>query len=246
MDTLSQLVAAVRDDLTVGEESSLYHETSIVLSLNRAKRKAEALFPWPELQDAKKTTTQSNFNYYDYPQTWRSNSIWKLTVTNSSGEEERYGEDPDGSPLTFDDFLNWKEDYPDSTDKKWANQERRYFISPTPTFTGNLNTGIGVISVWGIMTTEDLSEDADTTIFSYSMPEGNEAIVLEAVAILKAKGENEKSSEFKSLEAKQILAVAWQRIIKEKAKYEKDQPFFEVPDFFSKNGGVNRDMRGLF
>jgi len=55
---------------------------------------------------------------------------------------------------------------------------------------------------------------------------------LEAVAILKAKGENEKSSGFKSAEAKQILAVAWGKIRQNQAKYEKVQPFFEVDDMF--------------
>ena len=234
MDTLAELRTAVQSDLTVDGESTLFPPTTIDLAINRAYRKCGAMFPWPELQDAKKTNAIANQEYYDYPETWRSNSIWKLTVDN-----ERYGEDPDGSPLSFDDYLNWKEDYPDSTDKKWGNQWRRFFISPIPTVTGSNN-----IHVWGIMTTETLSLDADVTIFSYSMPEGNEAVVLEAVAILKAKGEEEKSGEFRSLEAKQILATAWGKIIAEKAKYEKNQPFFDVPNFFGDTS--TKDLRGRF
>ena len=127
MDTLANIRTAVQDDLTVGEESTLFSPSVIDRAINRAYRKVGGLFPWPELQDAKKTVTQVNQEYYDYPQNWRSNSIWKLSITNSDAEEERYGEDPDGSPLSFDDYLNWKEDYPDSTDKKWANQWRRFF-----------------------------------------------------------------------------------------------------------------------
>ncbi len=236
MDNLGELRTAVQSDLNVGDESTLYSPTTIDLAINRAYRKAGALFPWPELADSKKTTTQANVDYYDYPSNWRSNSIWKLRVN-----LERYGEDPDGSPLSFDDYLNWKEDYPDSTDKKWANQWRRYFISPMPTVADL------VICIWGFMVTETLTEDADVTIFSYSSPEGNEAIVLEAVAILKSKGEQEKSGEFRSLEAKQILAGMWGKIAKENAKFEKNQPMWDVPDFFSGNGINNgTDMTGRF
>ena len=233
MDTLAELRQAVQSDLTVGDESTLYSPTTIDLAINRAYRKAGALFNWPELMDAKKTTTVSGQDYYDYPANWRSNSIWKLRVN-----YERYGEDPDGSPLSFDDYLNWKEDYPDSTDKKWGNQERRYFISPTPT------TNSLLICVWGFMVTSTLTSDASVTIFSHSMPEGNEAIALEAVAILKNKGYDEKAGEFRSLEAKQILSIAWNKIVKEKAKYEKNQPFFDVPNFFSDTS--TKDLRGLF
>lgn len=233
MDTLAEMRVAVQADLTTGAESTLYSPTVIDLAINRAYRKAGALFPWPELMDAKKTTTVASQEYYDYPQAWRSNSVWKLVV-----DDDRYGQDPDGSPLSFDDYLNWKEDYPDSTDKKWANQERRFFVWPVPSATGT------EICIWGTMVTTTLSADGSVTIFSYSMPEGNEAIILEAVAILKSKGDNDKSSQFKSTEAKQLLAIAWGKIVAEKAKYEKIAPFFDVPNFFGDTSTA--DMRGLF
>jgi hypothetical protein len=235
MNTLADLRVGVQDDLTVGDESTLFSPTLIDRAINRAYRKAGSLFPWPELQDAKKTTTASTHEYYDYPDTWRSNSIWKLDI-----DGVRYGENPDGSPLSYDDYLNWKEDYPDSTDKKWANQWRRYFIWPVPT------TSTGVISIWGIMNVETLSGEGDVTIFSYSAPEGNEAIVLEAVAILKSKGEEEKLGEFRSTEAKQLLAGIWKKIIQEKAKYEKNMPFFDVPDYYSDTSTTTIDMTGRF
>ena|SRR3990167_1988058 len=233
MVTFADIRAAIQDDINVGDESTLFSPNLIDRAINRAYRKAAGFFPWSELQDAKQTTTQINQSYYDYPQNWRSNSIWKLKV-----DDERYGEDPDGSPLSFDDYLNWKEDNPDSTEEKWSNQWRRFFITPTPTEAGL------EICIWGLKVPASLSADADTTVFSYSTPEANEAIELEAVAILKAKGENDKSAQFKSAEAKQILAVAWGKIAREQAKYEKNQPFFEVTDMFG--GGSSKDLRGRF
>lgn len=233
MDLFSDLIQAVQDDKTIGNESSLYPLALVKRAINRAYVKCGSLFPWPELMDAKKTTTTASQEYYDYPDTWRSNTIWKLDI-----DGVRYGEDPDGSPLSYDDYLNWKEDYSSSTDKKWANQWRRYFIWPVPT------TSVGVISIWGIMNVTTLTEDGDVTIFSYSAPEGNEAIVLEAVAILKYKGEDDKSGEFRSTEAKQLLAGIWNKVVKEKAKYEKNQPFFEVPDYFGNTTTI--DLTGRF
>ena len=234
METLADIRQAIQDDLTVGDESSLFTPNLIDRVINRARRKVEGLFPWPELQDAKKTSTQASQEYYDYPQNWRSNSIWKVVI-----DDVRYGEDPDGSPLSFDDYLNWKEDYPDSTDKKWSNQWRRFFVWPVPTVQGDNN-----IHVWGIKVTSDLDADGDTTIFTYSMPEANEAIELEALAILQSKGGDDKSSQFKSIEAKGILVNAWNKIKKEQAKYEKNMPFFDVPDLFG--GSNSKDLRGRF
>lgn len=231
MDTLGEIRSTVQSDLTVGNESTLYSIETINLAINRAYTKAGALFPWPELEDSKKTTTQADIDYYDYPSNWKSDSIWKLRVNYI-----RYGEDPDGSPLSFDDYLNWKEDYPTSTTKKWANQQRRFFISPTPTTAGLL------ICIWGQMVTETLVNDSDTTIFSYHARECNEAIALETVAILKNKGELEKAGEFRSMEAKQILASAWARIRQEASKYEKNQPLFDVPDYFGDNNVSNTGM----
>ena len=239
MDTFLELQEAVQSDLNVDSGSTFYTLTQVKLAINRAYRKTGGLFPWPELQDAKKTSTQVNQEYYDYPTNWRSNSIWKLTILDSDGNDDRYGEDPDGSPLSFDDYLVWKEDNPDSTEKKWANQWRRFFIWPVPTTAVTNN-----IHVWGIKVITTLSADDHTTIFTYSTPEANEAIVLEAVAILKAKGEQENSSKFRSDEAKQILANACDKIKKEMTKYEKNQPFFEVTDMFGT--GSSKDLRGRF
>lgn len=234
METFLDLITAVQDDVNAGSESTFYHPTLIKRTINRAYRKVAGLFPWPELQDAKKTSTQANQEYYDYPQNWRSNSVWKVEI-----DGVRYGEPPDGSPLSFDDYLNWQEDNPDSTEKKWANQWRRFFVSPIPTALGNNN-----LHIWGIKTISSLEEDADNTIFSFSTPEANEAIELETVAILLSKGKDDKGAQFKSAEAKQILIGAWSKISKEMAKYEKNMPFFDVPDFFG--NGNSKDLRGRF
>lgn len=222
MNEFSELIEAVQSDLTVGSESTLISLTAVKLALNRAYVKAGGLFRWAETEDAKKTSTQLNIEYYDYPETWRPDSIWKLTVD---------GVDY-GKPLSFGDYQYEKEnDVPSGYEKMWTSQWRRYFIYPTPAAAGDYN-----ISVWGQKVVETLVNNTDVTIFSYSMPECNEAIVLEAVAILKGKGENDKGEQFKSGQAKEILAIAWGKVRQDQAKYQRTQPMFNIPDFFGKGG----------
>lgn len=231
METFLDMIEAVQSDLTVGSESTLFSETAIKQALNRAYAKCGALFRWPELEDAKKTSTQIGQEYYDFPEDWRPDSIWRLEVGG-----DQWGESPDGSPMSYDDYMVWRsdDDNANSTEKKWSVQYKRYFIFPVPTTAGSYN-----ISVWGQKNVTELSGDTDETVFSHSMPECNEAIVLEAVAILKGKGEDDKVGQLRSAEAKAILAMSWSKIKQDQAKFEKDQPFFYVTDMFSgKNSGA--------
>jgi hypothetical protein len=236
LETFQELYEAVQDDLNILDADPLFPLAKVKRAVNRAYAKTSALFRWSGTEHAKKTSTQANQDYYDYPQDFRDNSIFRIEI-----DGDQYGEAPDGSPMRFEDYLTWKSESinDNSTDKKWANQKRRFFITPTPTSAGSNN-----LHVWGQRVPDALSADGDTTIFSYSMPEGNEAIVLEASAILKSQGEEEKAGDFRSVEAKQILIVAWNKIRQEQGKYQKTEPFLEVSDMFGE--GTSKQKTGNF
>lgn len=235
MDTLLQMRQAVWTALNGGSESSLYPQATIDLSINQAYRKTGGFFAWPELEDAKKTSTEEDQEYYDYPQNWRPDSIWKLKVD---------GEDL-GDPLEYKDYLYETENnFPNGVKSIWASQWRRFFIridGEAPGSNGNNN-----ICAWGLKAVETLVADGDTTIFSYALPECNEALVLEATAIIRAKNEEEKRSEFKSAEAFRIVTRAYKRIRESQAKYEKTTPFMDVPDFFARRKSRSRTRTGNF
>lgn len=221
INTFSEIIQAVRDDLSSDTTSSLYGDDIIKRAINRAYVKIGATYRWPELEDALITSTIANQEYYDYPSNWQPDSAWKLEV-----DGEDYGD-----PLIFKDYLYEKENnVPSGLDRMWSSQWRRFFIYPIPT-----TNGVNNITIWGYKTVDSLVNNTDKTIFSYSMPEVNEAIVLEAVALLKKKGESEQVGQYRSLEAKQIIAIAWGKITQNQAKYEKTTPFFNVPDFFGKS-----------
>lgn len=213
---------AVQSDMNVSAGSSLYPPATIDSVINRAYVKSYRLFRWPGTEDAKQTTTQANEEYYDLPEDWVPDSIWRLEVNG-----DMYGEQPDGTPISFHDYLKWKTDNPGSTDKKWAKQWTRYFIYPTPTV-ANL-----VIVIWGQLNPEVLSSESSTTIFSNNLPECNEAVIMEAEAILKHKGATPKDGEFYSAEAKGLLSVSFSRIKQDNSQEKKVQPFLDVPDFFN-------------
>lgn len=222
MDTFDEIIEGIQDDLTLGDDSSFMGLALVKRYANRAYRnKVAALFRWPQLQDAKLTSAIADQEYYDYPQNWRPQSIWKLVVDGTDYED----------PLAFRDYQYEKDnDYPSGWTKIWTNKGNRYFIAPTPTADGDNN-----IEVHGQLVPEKMVDDDDTTIFSYSMPELNEAIVLEAKAMLKSKGEEDQTGQFASVEAKAICANSFNKLKQEQAKYEKTLPMLNVPNFFGKN-----------
>lgn len=232
MDKFSEMVDAIQDDVTADDNSTFYSLALIKRVINRAKRKVEALYRWPALEDAKKTSTIANQEYYDYPQSWRDDSIWKVWV---DSDDNNFGD-----PLVFGDYLYEKEnDFPAGDKYIWANHNRKFFIQVNgvaPTSNGDNN-----IKIWGIKVTAALSADDDTTIFSYSMPEVNEAIVMEAVKILKSKGGEEQTGQMLSTEAKGIIALAWSRLKQDKAREEKTTPLLEVEDMFKANKANRKD-----
>ena len=225
MDTLKEFRSAIQSDLSVSSNSSLYPQTTIDIDINRAYIKCARLFRWPQLEDAKLTTTQEDQEYYDLPDGWSPDSMYRLQIG-----DDYYGDEPDFSPMAFQDYLDWKADdnNEDSTDKKWAVHGNQWFHYPTSTEASL------VVSVWGQknITSLDTTDEDDTTIFSENMPECNEAIVLEATAILKKKGEADESGQLFSAEAKGILAVAFNKLKQEQAKEEKENPMLEVKDMF--------------
>ena len=217
--------SALLTDLNASSNSSLYPSDTVQLALNRAYQKAATLFRWPMLSDAKTTSTVANNEYYDEPSTWRPNSTWRLEVGTTL-----YGQGDDGNPMNFSDYLIWKSENANSTDTKWSVFNGFFFMYPIPTTNASSD-----ITIWGQKNVTELANDGDVTIFSYSMPECNDAIVLEAGAILKKKGELEKVGQMYSDEAKQILILAFKKLSSEKAKYEKIQPGWDIQDYFGRS-----------
>lgn len=232
MDTFQDLIDAVSGDLKIPNTgNSTYTLPMIKRALNRAYARAGALYRWPETEDAQKRNSVANREYYDYPRNWRPDSMFRLEVDGNI-----YGNEPDGSPMDFNDFLTWKKNNSNSTDKKWSTQWRRFFVYPVITTNGDKN-----IKTWGQKAVDELEFETDTTIFSYHMRECNDAVVLEAGTILRGdEDDKDRSDLMVNEDAFNILTRSWAKIASEQSKYEKEQPMFDVDDMFSDGYGSDQ------
>ncbi len=235
MDTLSDMQAGLQSDLNIGAESTLFDPNTLTLAINRAYRKISGMFKWPALHDALKTSTEANQEYYDYPDYWRPDSIWKVKVD---------GEDMGDALTTKDYFFEQEQNFPSGPRNIWTNQRLRIFL--TVNGVPPLNDGDNNIELWGQMFPPKLNIAGDVSVFSYDMPEVNEAIVLEALSILRIKGGEQpvrllryvQGALLLSIEAQGIVQGAWQKILQEQAKLNKTTPMFNSPDFF--RSGIQR------
>lgn len=204
--------------LSVTSSSTFYTLTRVKSAINDAYIWAGGLFLWPATRKAKTTSTQEDQYYYDYPVGFKTDSVFRIDI---DGQEY--------DPKSFEDFLDYRRDNPTSTKRIFASYGKQYFIFPTPTADGSNN-----LDVWGHEAVTTLSADGDKTIFSDSEPEGNEAIVKQALAVLQAKGKDKKLGQVEDAEAKQILAAIYSKQLAQQQKYQRlDHPKFEVPNYFS-------------
>ena len=233
MNTLSDIRTALSSDLNISSNSSLYPPATLDSTINRVYLIIAGMHRWPDTEDAKKTAVIADKEYYDYPQDWRPDSIWKLRI-----DGKDYGD-----PLQFKDYLLKKQSNYNPDEKYWANHKRWFFIHPVPATNGTEAN----LHIWGHQTIDTLTDDDDPTIFSYSYPELNEAILLEALERLLTKGENVSKAAIQNTKAQTIIETVWARIREENAKYEKEEPMWEVPDYYTPGAGVgNRTLIGNF
>jgi hypothetical protein len=238
VNTFAEMRTTLQSDLTIDSMSSLFDPNTAGLSIARAYRKIAAMYQWPQTRDSKITSTVAGQEYYDYPTNWRPDSIWKLMVDGVD-----YGE-----PLAIKDYYSEQQNnYPSGLTILWSNENNRFLITNgalPPQTNGNNN-----MVVWGHKVVDPLVNDSDTTIFSFNMPELNEAIILEASAILKQKGEIMQvlrrlyisGSELLSFQSTSIVNAAWQKVMQQNAKYAKTIPMFQTPNLFP--SGINRNQQ---
>ncbi len=214
--------------------SSFYTLPRVKSALNLGKIRAEARHKWSALEDAATTRTQASLENYDYPDAWRSNALTRIVV---NGELYR--------PKTFETYQNFKMESnppPDPKLRIYAEFNRQFFLFPVPLTAPALVTDPDNIFVWGIRAkTPDMVADGDTTIFSYTEEEGNEAIVKLALSILLAKGKDKKSGQVEENEGNAILDQIWIREVRERQKDQiLDHPRFAVPNLFPTGNILSR------
>ena len=217
MNIFLEMYTKVQSDLSVTSSSTFYTLARIKSTINDAYLWAGGLFLWPATRKAKTTSTVASQYYYDYPSSFRPDSIWRVEI-----DGEKF------DPKSYEDYLDYKIENPSDDTPIFASFGKQFFVFPTPTASGTNN-----LDIWGQENVTLLSSDDDKTIFSDSFPEGNEAVCKQALAVLQAKGKDKKTGQVEDAEAKGILATIYGQILKQQQKYQRlDHAFLDVPDFF--------------
>jgi hypothetical protein len=197
--------------------STYFTPTRIITAISDAYLWAGNAKPWPDIKKGFVTSTVSGQDYYDYPCNCQSESLFKVMVDGVATYEKK----------DFEDYLKWKEDNPNSTDKYWSEYARQFFITPTPSTNGASN-----LIVWGVIQVVSLTADGDETIFTDWSDVTNEAILQKAYSDLMENVDSAKSANA-LVKAQGIIDQSYLKIARRlQRKQRMDKPQFIVPDFY--------------
>lgn len=229
--TNAEIKQAIRDDLSIETGDFFYSDAYIQRIANRSVKWFAALHRWQQTQYAYYRNSVAGQEYYNYPEKFQTDTIWKLTFN---------GEDYDRT--AFSEYLKYQEDNTGtSTDKVFSDFRRQFFINPAPTVEAE-------IAVWGHLVPDDMSADADTHPFA-GEADPEEAIVKYALgtALKKGRGSLYDKGVAEIAGAKSIADAIWERQKQEQADYQtKEIEMFEHIEILPTNGGERRTQRGTF
>lgn len=220
-----EMQTAVYDDLSVANTDAFYSLAYIKRIINRAKNRVENAHDWPHLERAMTRDSEANQEYYNYPENWKQDSIYKLKYNGDDYEKVR-----------FKDYLQYQEDYDNNaTDKIFSDFRNRFFINPKPAIL--VTAGI---EFWGQEYSADLSGDTDETPFT--LEREVEEIIIElslAMALKKGRGSNYQRGMIMEKDALTKLEIINRKILKRQSSYRfKNRSMFKELNLFP--GGATR------
>jgi len=201
--------------------NDLFNDTDLGVLIQLGVQKAWDYKPWDFTEGAKEATTLDTA-YYDYPQDYQSGSGYLVTV---AGKEYK--------KLLFQDYLKFKEDFPDGANRFWSEHKRFVFINQNAYSVGDTYCIFGKLMPPVLSSSSDiLPFSPDTDNYEHS---GNEAIVqlAYAEALDSEKLKNPTQAETERKKAYQTLDILWKPFAEQRAlSQSNNRPFFNVPDFF--------------
>ena len=229
MQTLGDMIERLTDDLMVAASSTLFTADRKKKLIQDAYLWATGLFEWPELQRGRDTNSVIGNEYYDYPEDYRTDTLSEFLYFDGKPHKRK----------VWNDYLEYKRKYPNSTLKIFADYGRQYFIFPTPTI-------VAEICVWGQVEAEQITQNEDKTIFSMHSGAGNAAVVRKAFSVA-MKRIDANLAQNEELGATKDLALIWDKVKKrQQTEQPLNKPMFNVPNFFPGNQSMNIGNFGNF
>lgn len=224
--TFKEIQDAVYDDLSALSTNASFFTLALVKRyINRQVRRVGGLYPWPHTKTAEIRDSEINQEWYDYPQDWVQDSIYRLEFNNQKHD-----------PTDFDDFEDYKKET-NSNEYRFANFENKYFINPVPT-----SAIVGGISIWGHKLPANMVGDSDLNPFTED-PEIEEEIINLVTAACMKKQRGSYLSLGRALEADTLgrLTAIWKKVYMKKAKFmTKSREMFKPIDILQNNSQKSR------
>lgn len=174
---------------------------NLIDSVQRAARWAYGLKKWPFTEGRSSTTYVSSTEEYAYPEGWKSDSIRLLQIGGKRHQK-----------LNFYEYQNFKEDFPDSSDRVFSDFSGYYYVNPA-------TDANGTITVWGQYTPTDFDEGTSSLFASYD-DEGDEAIIEKTMSFVYERVGELKNAQYRDENAQRRLNELWDRIGGEQFAYQ--------------------------
>lgn len=222
----------LKAQLQASTNSNQFPSTRLTSLIQNAYRMVTNLWTWKALTKAVKTDTKPKAEgadecYYDYPSEFRTGTIYKLMIDGKNYDRKSY-----------DSFMKFRENYPNSQEKIFALHQRYIFVSPDTT------EGDNNMHIYGAFEAPELSLPESTTIFSNNAEHANLALVSVALATALKKS----APKLAGSEMSGAIATFTKLNSDEWEQYSLDQPIdiplLDVPDFFG--GFDNSNLIGRF
>lgn len=221
MRTLNEMLVKLQPMLLAVGTSTYFTPTRVQAALTDAYIAVSSARQWPDIKKGFVTNTIANEDYYDIPDNCQSESVFKISVDGDS----------DYKKWDFEDFLRDVEANPNSSIKKFAEYGRQIFIFPTPTTTGSAN-----LILWGVIQAAALTDLGDVTQFTDWADNLNMAVVQLAYGDLIQNIDDNKSLAAIA-KGDKIITQEYKKIADRLQRKLKNEPQFEVPDFFGSSSG---------
>lgn len=229
----------IKTDIIVqlGVSTSVGFFTDTILNtwIDKAHKWAAGYKKWPYTEGRVSTTyvadtTEAGFTY---PEGWKADSIRLLQVGGKRFDKKN-----------FYKYQEFREDYPDDSEKYFSDFGRSYYINPKA-------DASGTTTLWGQYTpaTLDATDPTAETVFTNFAEEGNEAISEEVVSYALRKEKKLQESITHHQLAVTILTDLWTKITDEQFAYqdtEGGEGMFERIDILNGSNYDNTIKRDQF
>jgi hypothetical protein len=135
------------------------------------------------------------------------------------------------SRKNYEDYLDYKRRNPDTQKRMFSSFGRLFFINPVSLSGGE------VMTLWGAIQADELSDPTSVPIFSNNKSEANEAVVQKAFSVAIKRVDPSLSKNEEQEATVTLLRLGKLEQDNTQRNQRLDHPSFNVPDFFGGNNG---------